>query len=1132
MVNYTKPDGSPVDPSIYPNSSIQHSQSYNMPFWNIPDDAIANDHYTAIVKWVDNDGSFNDEVGFAAHYIQVYRNVVVSAIQFYQTHTLSTSNIVLAGEELRISINITDILADPSLALDYANLTIYYPDYWDPQTILQETLTMIKSGNVYYYNLQTHGGAPDTWLILKAWMGGVGNRNFTISLFGNSTYLNGVFQLYQVNSTFNIMVDTEYILPVGFDSVEQGITFSLAVELKDGTPAHDPAISQISDSDLINNRSMGTPITDLTGDGYADAWNGSVIMNWNVIPDNLSAWMAGDLGQINNPNYKWNGSLLLKDGYANRYEARIQVPYDANPTVGAERYFFNITTTMLDNNWTWKFEPQYMTLTYDNGKHLGPLGLYDDHIACFELEIIEALGHDTELELYPGNTVGSPLEYYWDNQTGELTRLYARFYNTTNNRGFNSTILNSVDNWYIKSWVDSPKTPDAFGNASARLYWQLVNSTTLLPDGSTPDPYRENASDPSSWGWFYADYNWTLVNLGVGSYLSGLNPAFLEMYIYAKVENFTNPFKSSDAIHYVRVNPNPVNLTIGLVYQSNPTFLDENYYGIANMTTTYYWGDMLNFTLDAKGVLENAVELGISFRYEITKIGIGSIKEDWVNATAIPGRYSAVLNTSDPANGITWGQYNIYFRGIKENRSIEVLNLVFTLEKRDTWLMPELISGVFFESAIYDYDNLADIVAIDQTRTYIPLGDLFRTVPNHTISINVSLFDNTPHNGGPIFDANVKWILRHYGLERMSGWTNTSINGIFSMTVDLQNLALDPSEIGDPFVLEVVPYKDNYDNEELQFPSGSKWTVNIRIGHRPIVIIPLTPISMTFSQSTWVNHPIQFVAQDPISGENISGCTINWRIEGTSFQGVYMEEYAPGHYQVVFNAWPSTFSWVAGGQYLLAAEIVNTPLGIYKTSSDGWNIAELSGNYRIVLTVESEGFLGPLSMYFYIILGTVGLVALGFTSYKSYKFLTTPYVVRKIEESIDKISKDKKIAAGVMKSRDHLIFLEATELLRVVGVLLKPPPEKKLPMPITKTAPKVPEALAEKILEIPFEIISEELDKAGVRPEERPILLTQIQELGPQDRQEFVESLIGEERYKELIEELKAKSSTKKPEVK
>ncbi len=1127
-VDYTMPNGSAVDPGIYPNSSIQHSQSYNMSFWNIPDDAIANDHYTAIVTWVDNDGAFNDEVGFAAHYIQVYRNVAVSAIQFYQPHTLSSSNVVLAGEELQISINVTDILADPSLDLDFANLTIEYPDYWNPQITLQETLTMTKSGNIYSYDLQSHGGGADTWLITKAWMGGTGNRTFTISLFGNSTYLNGVFQLYEITSWFIIMVDTEYTLPSSWVQVEQGITFTLAVEFWDKTPAHDPATTTISDSDLINNRSSGIPITDLDEDGSADTWNGSVFMTWNLIPSNLTGWTGGDLGKINLQQYKWNGSLELKDGYANRYEARIQVPYDATPTVGAEYYYLNVTTMILDNSWGWKLEPQYMTLAYDNGQHTGPLGLYDDHIACFQLEVIEALGHDTTLELYPDNTVGDPLEHYWNNQTGELSRLYAHFYNTTNSQGFNSTILDSVDNWYVESWVDNYKVPDAFGYDLGRLQWQLVNSTTLLPDGITPDPHRENSSDPSSWGWFYADFNWTLVDLGIGTYLSGLSPAFFEMYVYARVENFTNQFRSSDGFHYIKVNPNPVNLTIALTYQSNPTFLDANYYGAANMTTTYYWGDMLNFTLDAMGVLENAPEPGISFRYEIYKSGIGTIKEDWINSTAITGRYSAIVNTSDPANGISWGLYTVYFRGIKENKSVEMLPMLFTLEKRVTWLVPELISGVFYENSIYDYDNLPDILAINSSRTYVPIGDLFRTVPNHTLSINVSLFDNTPRNGGPINEASIKWILRHYGLERMSGWSNISDNGIFSMTIDLHILTLDIAEIGDPFVLEVIPYKDNYDNELLQYPSGSTWTVNIRIGHRPIVLIPITPISMTYTQSNWANHPIQFVAQDPISGENISGCTINWRIEGTDLDGTYMEEYQPGHYQVVFNTWPSTFNWIGGGQYRLAAEIINTPSGIYRTSSDGWNIAELSGNNRIFLNVESEGFLGPLSMYFYIILGAIGLVVLGITSFISYKFLTTPYVVRKIEESINKISKDKKIAAGVMKSRDHLIFLEATEILRVVGVLLKPPPEKKLPMPILKTAPKISEEIAEKIPEIPIEVISEELDKAGVRPEEKPILLQQIKELGQHDRQEFVESLIGEDRFKEIVENLKAKTGTKK----
>lgn len=242
-----------------------------------------------------------------------------------------------------------------------------------------------------------------------------------------------------------------------------------------------------------------------------------------------------------------------------------------------------------------------------------------------------------------------------------------------------------------------------------------------------------------------------------------------------------------------------------------------------------------------------------------------------------------------------------------------------------------------------------------------------------------------------------------------------------------------------------------------------------------------------------------------------------------------MDEYEPGHYQVIFDTWPSLFSWISQGTYPLSAEIVNTPNWYYATAGPphNWQVSELQGNDRVFLHVESEGFLGPLSTYFYIILGAVGAVVLAYTSYKSYKFLTTPYVIRKIEESIDKISKDKKIAAGVMKSRDHLIFLEATDLLQIVGIVLKPPPLKKLPPPIAKVAPKVAPEVVEKIPEVPMDIISAELDKVGVRPEEKPILLQQIKELGPVDRQEFVESLIGEERFKELTEELEAKEASK-----
>ncbi|NVM52702.1 MAG: hypothetical protein HWN66_03280 [Candidatus Helarchaeota archaeon] len=1126
IVNYTEPDGiTPVDPIIYPNTTAEPNLNYEMPFWNVSNTFIANDSYIALVKWVDTD-LYNDEVGFAGHYIQVIHNLTVSTIDFLQIGSNSTSNHVISGATLRISVNVTDQVISPSLPLENTTITFFYPLRTDPTQTGSTTEPLNQNGNIYYIDLDTSGKNNHTWINSSAWMGMTGNRTISIDLAGRNTYLNGTYESFQITGWFHLMVDTEYAGAYVDASEEQGQLLYLEVSLFDKTWAHDPGNTKItstpvvSGSDMINDRTFGTPVTDfypLGGDGTPDTWNDRVTIQWFIIEDNLTAWCGGDITQKNDADHQWNGTLVQLFGSHNTYFAMVGIPTDAfESEMGSKMYYINITTSIEENEWGWLAEPQYMTLNGDNGAN-GIPGDFDDHQACLQVEVLPAAGHATQIDLIP-----QAATHAWKNSSQEITRLYIRYYNESPEVGFNSTLL-TQKSCSVVSWVvNYPGAPTSkFGSTrGTAVSWTYVNSTTQLPDGNLGD----NITNSSTWGYYYRDFNWTEIRLGMGTYDTPLADQVIIIHVVANMDDYQRAYDDFS----ITIEPNKIELTVALEYDFSFTFLDENYYGLSQMSSDYYWGDILNFTIDARDMVENISESGLSLRYYIEKTGtLEYITEGWINETSMPGRYSAILNTSDPAIGMGHGSIKIYIQGIKMNRSVQNINAEINLLKRDTWLIPEQIAGVFLSNSIIDYGDIDDIMAINQSRLYTPITSIYRTIPNETIRINVSLLDNTIRNGGPIYDANITWKVRLSGADILTGWSNISANGIFSLTIDLSDLNINQSDIGKLFELRITPQKSNYEsNDDYGYP-GSFWDVRFFIGHRPIAIIPLTPTSMTYSQSNWENHPIQFVVQDLISGENISGCTISWDIEPTEYQGTQMEEYAPGHYQVIFDTWPNLFNWIPGGEYRLSAEINATPYWIY-IESIKWPIAELSDEYRIYLYVESEGLFGPLTVYFWILMGVVGAVVGAYYSYKSYKFLTTPFVSRKIEETINKISKDKKIAAGVMKSRDHLIFLEATELLKVVGIALKPPPEKKLPPPIEKIPVKRPEEVLEKIPEIPMDIISQELEKAGVRPEEMPILLQQIEELERVDREDFIESLIGKERFKELINDLKAKETANK----
>ena len=1118
---YLYPDGSPVMTPDYYNSSILPNTDYtgsgSTPYWNIPITAEASSNYVAMVKWIDNGSGFVDEIGYAAHYIQIKRNITIGSINF--NHGGDTSNYVITGEQLDISINIIDPLLAFFQEFDEANITFFYPLKSNPFQIGNTTLSLTKELNTYVYHLDTDGdGEPGQWPVTNAWMGMTGNITFRINLYAESTFLNGHYEYYSLSGWFHNIVDVKYESidltnaddPKKGSVQEQGSYLLLNVSLEDQTYGHQDAKTQIPGGSLINNRTFGTPIPDLyppypqPRDGIADTWNGTVRIQWAIIEDNLSSW-TGPSGNPNLEEYKWNGTLTQIEGEPNLYSAMIKIPNDAYISETHGTYYMNVTTTFLENEWGWMVKPLSTVLSFT---------------------VEEAKGFETDIDRDPDIEP----TYWWKNSSRGLTRLWIRYYNSTNGFGFNSTFLNNVESWYVKSYAlgyFSGVPEEIFGRSWNPIYWNHCKAGTLMPDGVTPDPHAEDPHNNNTWGWFYHDFNWTKIKLPLASFDNPPTDQEIQIGITADITNETE-YQKKSVTFVVHIKPNSVELNVLLKYEGNPTFLDENYYGIENMTQKYYWGDILNFTVSANDQIENTTVSDILLRYRLQKTLSSFTITGWVNETNQQGVYTGILNTSDPNLGLTAGTYDLWIEGIKQNYSINVLHDLIVLNERDTRLRPEKIAGVFLDSAVADYGRLGEILDINKGKGFDP-RETYRTVPNQTLYINVSLFDNSPRNGGDILDANIRWVLKK-GVEiRLSGWVNTSVNGIFCITIDLHNFSFDISEYESKFSLVIIPYKYNYESDDDEgYPGGSYWDFEIRIGYRPIALIPITPISMSYSQSNWKWHPIRFAAMDLISRENISGVRVDWRIIGTDLSGIWMEEYAPGYYQVVFDTWPSLFSWIKEGIYRLEAEIVFVPGGNYgiTTTPDWYGIPNLHGSNGIILVVESEGFLGPLSVYFYIILGVVGAVIGAYYSYKSYKFLTTPYVIRKIEESIDKISKDKKVAAGVMKSRDHLIFLEATELLRVVGVALKPPPEKKLPPPIEKVA-KIPEEKVEKLPEIPIDIISAELDKAGVRPEEKPILMQQIAELDPLDKKEFLESLIGEERFKELIEELKTKQELK-----
>jgi hypothetical protein len=543
-----------------------------------------------------------------------------------------------------------------------------------------------------------------------------------------------------------------------------------------------------------------------------------------------------------------------------------------------------------------------------------------------------------------------------------------------------------------------------------------------------------------------------------------------------------------------------------------------------------YWGDTFNVTIDYLDITNNLpiknVTDSVTIEYEVLYYIGGTPYVIYTNYVEAANQsehagvyYTLTIDTNDPS-------FINEFELEQEQTSREFFVKFYAFDIGFTSPTPDpnfVIHRHKYYSTQWDFSLKARIVDMQP-----PEGDHFKftgwsntaeIARNDYLNFTIQIIDNCPRAiddnisiRAPIENVNVSWFIPEWALlgNISRGWALTDETGNVSFSIGTHYPGI---QFDRPYEIRVTFSKQNYESYTRSF--------NLEIIKIPLLIrwVGTTPgCTQGDIQKVKIN-----VYDNAYNEERrlVSDLNVYCRVmlgPDPVYEEFMLQDHGNGTYTGEINTWPAIFSWLEAKSHEIEFEIRLSP-EIYESLDYG----TAEGHATIIFNIDTAGPFGPLTLPITIILGIVGAVVGVYVSYKSYKFLTTPYPIRKINESLKKIGKNKKVASGVMKSREHLIYLEMARRFKLVGIKLEAPSEEKLePIWEPTVLKKEKEELMKKIPTIPLDLIENELMKAGITQEELPMLMSQIKDLDIVDRHDFISSLVGEERWAKIEEDLKA----------
>ncbi|MHA1249220.1 MAG: LamG-like jellyroll fold domain-containing protein [Candidatus Helarchaeota archaeon] len=200
--------------------------------------------------------------------------------------------------------------------------------------------------------------------------------------------------------------------------------------------------------------------------------------------------------------------------------------------------------------------------------------------------------------------------------------------------------------------------------------------------------------------------------------------------------------------------------------------------------------------------------------------------------------------------------------------------------------------------------------------------------------------------------------------------------------------------------------------------------------------------------------------------------------------------------------------WSSGAKKFIVEISTEDLLGIH----DLYIIVESNNPNFQTTTSEAVKLLGigegeaTIPWWFWILFGGVVAAALGIAGYgiKKAIYLRIPYILRKIDETIKKIEKDKYPAVGVMTGRSEFIINSILDFLETCGIEW----EREDKFEIKKVGEG---AAKEKLPPLNLEQIKAALDEIPDLSEEEKILfIDELKRLDRDAQEEFLKSLRGD----------------------
>ncbi len=1111
--------------------------------------------YVVMATWNNSQSGVITEVGFNTEIIQVWRNTSIDTVN----DVAITSQEVLDGDFINFTVqwkDLEDYNGDSQKNDNVTDASSYFRLYSDQQgNLTSSSLSWLSNLGMAY-----NGSNPEvinTNLTSLLSITEISNGIYNVSI--NTSRKNMVKYTGPGNRTLKLSFSKPFHQSVSFlswvfitsDTYFNWLTIGAPWPI-DPTWGMGPEKIQ-GETAVINFR-----IDDLSRMAYEETyWDGgsyeAAFLNNETESTKDMFHMTVDA--LNKTAGVWiDGDFISNTNGITQYN--LKVDQECNETSDTQYYYFNFTFSIddVDGLNGRRYQAGYLVDVPQ-----GSLPLRDRMTGCLKIQVDEAKDiiqtmvtfNETINQLNSSGIVWNSVTYKWQvyniywNETGfympdntDAESLpfctdavsYGNFTWDNGIMKFNLTFANDTEagrhDQVESPWSNGTAYLDNATNSPDNLHYQQIKYYYNVTEDLHYEVDWKNYTDPLSVEQVISSdsgvnetgtYTVTLNVSSVPKITPGGSSYTFEITMYTDYAPLPLQFEKGKFRFTIEILPMEAALAPGTI--NNNVLPDSP-----------YWGDNLTIDVIYTDIKNNVNITGALVQYKIfyytgiipTKVTSGTMTEIG------PGRYnlSTGVDTddfagfdlpTDPGTGLTlsktfYFQYNASKKGILNGGPVAsqldayiVETFTFTLSPRPIFVNAPTSN----KSENMNWNDNIEIVAEDTYQFSISVEEYVSGRP----------LDPGMNDSDPISDVNVTCEIDGYAQTKQ--WMMSDVNGTVTFVINVVTAGI-WIDYGNTRTIILQFFKENYRLEGAgttkQFSiTMIKIPIEIRLvdENGNTYLEPKGSVSIHQSEELTFYMDLLDVAYNEFitySGnyrEKINeSATVRYRVMlgGTIVTEGYMDPLydtsnnRTGRYQCFIDPWRADNFWnpMEAQIYLI---VFYVDAGLTKYDTIDW----INTNVYVTFNLVLDGFMSVWSIPFIFALIGASVMASIYVSYHGIKVLRVPYILRMIENTNKKITRNRKTHAGLMKSREQLVVESAEIELKIFGIKLEPISAKKLPPPITKL--KKEEDLY-KFPPMTDEQIKMELDKIpDLSAEEKMLFSKEIKDLAPKDQREFLVGL-------------------------